>query len=131
MITSLQFEENPAQLLLLLCVYCEELDHLIHLHLCLIFSDHLCFRYKICHPDSAMVPSVCRPHRDETEIHLAHLPVHRILWRTGSDKGDDPVYYVLYVCCGVIMKITALTSPPRAALQLPRLPHGQFHTCEQ
>ncbi len=35
-----------------------------------------------------MVPSVCGPHGDETEIHLAHLPVHRVLWRTGPDKGE-------------------------------------------
>lgn len=40
-------------------------------------------------PDSAMVPSVRRSLRDETEMHLAHLPVHRIFWRTGSDKGEE------------------------------------------
>lgn len=40
-------------------------------------------------PDSAMVPSVCCSLRDETAMHLAHLPVHRILWRTGSDKGEE------------------------------------------
>lgn len=38
-------------------------------------------------PDSAMVPSVCGPNGDEAEIHVAHLPVHRVLWRAGSDKG--------------------------------------------
>lgn len=35
-----------------------------------------------------MVPSVCSPHRDEAAIHLAYLPVHRIFWRTGTDKGE-------------------------------------------
>lgn len=35
------------------------------------------------HPE--MVPSVCRSYRDEKKMHLAHLPVHRILRRTGSD----------------------------------------------
>lgn len=34
-----------------------------------------------------MVPSVRGPNRDEAEIHMAHLPVRRVLWRTGSDKG--------------------------------------------
>ncbi|MEQ2178776.1 hypothetical protein GOODEAATRI_017610 [Goodea atripinnis] len=35
-----------------------------------------------------MVPAICCSHRDEAEIHLAHLPVHRILWRTGPDQGN-------------------------------------------
>lgn len=35
-----------------------------------------------------MVPSICGPHRDETEIHLEHLPVHWVLWRTGPDKSE-------------------------------------------
>lgn len=48
----------------------------------------LCDSFESGRPDSAMVPSVHRPLRDETEMHLAHFPVHRILWRTGSDKGE-------------------------------------------
>lgn len=51
--------------------------------------DILCDSFESGRPDSAMVPSVCRSLRDETEMHLAHLPVHRILWRTGSDKGEE------------------------------------------
>uniref|UniRef100_A0A3B3IJN4 Serine/threonine-protein phosphatase n=1 Tax=Oryzias latipes TaxID=8090 RepID=A0A3B3IJN4_ORYLA len=34
-----------------------------------------------------MVPAVRGPHRDEAPIHLEHLPVHRVLWRAGSDQG--------------------------------------------
>lgn len=50
----------------------------------------LCGSFEGSCPDPAMVPSVRRPFRDETEMHLAHLPVHRILRRTGPDKGDEP-----------------------------------------
>lgn len=49
----------------------------------------LCDSFESGRPDSAMVPSVCCSVRDETEMHLAHFPVHRILWRTGSDKGEE------------------------------------------
>lgn len=50
------------------------------------------FSHKSGRPDSAMVPSVRGPHGDETQIYMAHLPVHRILWRAGSDKGDKLVH---------------------------------------
>lgn len=49
----------------------------------------LCDSFESGRPDSAMVPSVCCSVRDETEMHLAHFPVHRILWWTGSDKGEE------------------------------------------
>lgn len=49
----------------------------------------MCDSFESSRPDSAMVPSVRCSLRDETEMHLAHLPVHRILWRTGPDKGEE------------------------------------------
>ncbi|KAJ0019878.1 hypothetical protein NQD34_007447 [Periophthalmus magnuspinnatus] len=37
-----------------------------------------------------MVSSVRRSDRNEAEMHLAHLPVHRIFRRTGPDQGYEP-----------------------------------------
>lgn len=39
-----------------------------------------------------MVPPVRGPDGDEAEIHVAHLPVHRVLWRAGSDKGISEIH---------------------------------------
>lgn len=63
-----------------------------------------------------MVPSVRGPHGDETAIHLAHLPVHRILWRTGSDQGDKPADTTS--CIFVFFSIDTLQTHPLRPVQL-------------
>lgn len=47
-----------------------------------IFSD------ESCAVDPALVPSVCRAAGDETQVHVEHLPVHRICRRARSDQGE-------------------------------------------
>ena len=37
--------------------------------------------------DPALVPPVRSPAGNETQVHLEHLPVHRVRRRTGSDQG--------------------------------------------
>lgn len=39
--------------------------------------------------DPALVPAVCRPSGNETQVHVEHFPVYWICRRAGPDQGED------------------------------------------